>query len=411
VIHICYGLYDKDGRYSKFAGTSIVSVLENLPLPPLRQVTFHILHDNTLTDDNRDKFNYLVGSYGQQIKFYNVEKLCAEQLADFKKIFPAIDAARFTIGAMYRLLIADLLDANIHKVIYMDSDILVNLDISELWNIDLQDKPLAAVAESQADPRGFPSVSKSHYLINAELVSYENYFNSAVLLLNLERLRQERDNLNSAVKFISKTECFCFDQDVLNYCFANEYLHLDAKFDQFVARSVERADKISPRRVIYHYTGADPTFDFGDKLNKLYFSYFVKTTWFDLQMLENISEGVKKNYNDGKSFALKMSKVVSGKRRLFMTTSVNLKAVIKIFALEAGEEIILADKPGALNVLFEKLQGGDKILFVVLPNYQQVKNILVQRGFEEDRDFIDGTNFLTTTQGKSFNSYSLVKTL
>ncbi len=60
MIHVCYGLHDGDGRYSKFTGTSILSMFENATTPP-RSVTVHILHDDTLTADNRDKFSYLAG--------------------------------------------------------------------------------------------------------------------------------------------------------------------------------------------------------------------------------------------------------------------------------------------------------------------------------------------------------------
>ena len=34
MIHICYGLYDKIGRYTKFVGTSMTSIFENAnPMP------------------------------------------------------------------------------------------------------------------------------------------------------------------------------------------------------------------------------------------------------------------------------------------------------------------------------------------------------------------------------------------
>ena len=57
MIHVCYGLYDKNGHYSKFTGTSILSMFENTN----EDVTVHILHDNTLTQENRDKFIYIAG--------------------------------------------------------------------------------------------------------------------------------------------------------------------------------------------------------------------------------------------------------------------------------------------------------------------------------------------------------------
>ena len=72
MIHVCFGLYDKTGRYSKFTGTAMLSLFENTSA----DVTVHILHDDTLTQDNREKFIYLAGRYNQAVKFYNVEELC-----------------------------------------------------------------------------------------------------------------------------------------------------------------------------------------------------------------------------------------------------------------------------------------------------------------------------------------------
>ena len=34
MIHICFGLYDKTGRYSKFTGTTMLSLFENTITPP-----------------------------------------------------------------------------------------------------------------------------------------------------------------------------------------------------------------------------------------------------------------------------------------------------------------------------------------------------------------------------------------
>ena len=36
MIHVCFGLHDKDGRYSKFTGTAMTSLFENCNTPPRR---------------------------------------------------------------------------------------------------------------------------------------------------------------------------------------------------------------------------------------------------------------------------------------------------------------------------------------------------------------------------------------
>ena len=89
MIHVCFGLHDGDGRYSKFTGTAIASMFVNTSA----EVTVHILHDNTLTQDNRNKFVYLAKRYGQLVKFYNIEELCADKIAQM------VLKARFIIAA------------------------------------------------------------------------------------------------------------------------------------------------------------------------------------------------------------------------------------------------------------------------------------------------------------------------
>lgn len=101
MIHVCFGLHDSDGRYSKFIGAAIASIFANTFSP----VTIHILHDDTLTADNRDKFSYLAGRYGQHVNFYNVEELCPNEVTFLRERLADKIKSRFSIGAFYRLLI------------------------------------------------------------------------------------------------------------------------------------------------------------------------------------------------------------------------------------------------------------------------------------------------------------------
>ena len=51
------------------------------------------------------------------------------------------------MGCLFRLLIPDLLECP--KVIYFDCDVLVNLDIRELWDIDLEGNCIGGVRDSK----------------------------------------------------------------------------------------------------------------------------------------------------------------------------------------------------------------------------------------------------------------------
>ena len=408
MIHVCFGIYDKDGRYSKFAGTTMASIFENTT----SEVTVHILHDNTMTMSNFQNFVYLAGKYGQQVKFYNVERICADKIEELKKNFPKADTARFTIGAMYRLVIDKILPNNVKRVIYLDSDMIVNLDIKDLWQVELGNKPIAAIPESEADTTFFPRVSKSQYLINSETISYENYFNSAVLLINLEKWRETENILGSGIKFVSEhTECFCFDQDILNYSFTNDYVHLPNIFDRFVTS--ERAEKQPVRNVIYHFTGPNPTMNFRDPLNRLYFQYFAKTPWFNADTLWRMYDGVRQIQHECQSRALWLSKVLAGKKRAFFTSQSNINLLKKAFGVDESEEVILSTDNKSIQKLIDSMKKshGHKLYFIVMGSFQIYRAELTKAGFVEGKDFINGTVFLSERQGVPMNSYTLVKAM
>ncbi|MBR0290209.1 MAG: hypothetical protein IJQ82_14630, partial [Selenomonadaceae bacterium] len=127
MIHVCFSVYDETGSFSKFAGTAMLSLFENISRP-FTSVTVHILHDKTLTDENRNKFSYIAGHYNQLVKFYNVEELFADKLAEIKNFFPNADKIRLNKAVFYKFLIPQTLPSDIEKTIYLESNVVVNMD-------------------------------------------------------------------------------------------------------------------------------------------------------------------------------------------------------------------------------------------------------------------------------------------
>jgi len=83
----------------------------------------------------------------------------------------------FTHATYYRIMAAEIFEEP--KIIYLDSDTLVHGNLSEIWNIDLQDYPVAAVHDSIV--KDFDRL---------QLSSDQGYFNSGFMLLNLTLWRQ-----------------------------------------------------------------------------------------------------------------------------------------------------------------------------------------------------------------------------
>ena len=413
MIHICFGLHDKNGRYSKFTGTAILSLLENTS----SEVTIHILHDNTLSVDNRDKFIYLVGRYGQHVKFYNVERVFLQKFPE-ATTFPDKFQSIYSPATMYRFLIPHVFPASIDKVIYLDSDIVVNLDIEELWRVRLGVDPLGAVPVSfqNADTQtGIARARKMFRMCEDGGVKPEDYFNAGVLLINLRSFRDEDETLTSAVKSISVYPEYAFlDQDVLNYCFAARALKLPIKFNRAVRfERLEGTGEID--RKIYHYAGQNAVWSFNldmhDAFNRLWMDYFIKTPWFNVASVGRLYESVKQMHIRLKQAMVQTSALMSGKTRVFFTMPENLEATKEVFALRDDEEIILAENQDSLkNLLVEmKTSQGKKVFFIMVTDFPF--SVLTEAGFVRWRDFLNGFEFLSEAEGFPLDSHRIIKAM
>ncbi len=414
MIHVCLALHDKTGRYSKFAGTTMLSIFANTK----SDVTIHLLCDDTLTPDNRDKFIQTAKRHRQRVKFYNVAEICAEALARLRSGLSETFKAQYSDAAIYRFLIPQIFPTNLGKIIYLDADIIVNLDIAELWRVELADKPLAAlpVFMQNADAQtGLARAKKMFALCRDGIVAANDYFNSGVLLMNLNAFRAEAELTADAIKFIAAhPEYKFFDQDVLNYCFASRAIKLPVKFNRGVRYERLEGDG-KPARKIYHYVGQNPAWSFGldmrDAFNRLWMEYFMRTPWFDVESMGRLYEGVERLHVGLKSAMANISAIVSGKTRAFFTLPENAAATRELFSVKADEELIPAESEASLQKLLDAMNvsRGRKVFFIVVQNFPL--KILTEAGFVQNRDFLDGFEFLSEAQGVPLNSHQILKAM
>ena len=397
MIHVCFGLHDADGRYSKFTGTTLTSIFENTN----SEVTAHILHDNTLTQDNSDKFSCLATRYNQHVKFYNVEKLCPNEIKILcEKLSDKINM-RFSIGAFYRLLIKKIFDLD--KIIYLDSDIIVNLDIAGLWNQDLKNFSLAAVPEISATQN---HMLKNKFLLNAGIVKVENYFNSGVILFNLVKL--DENFFSEGVQFlIDNPQCKSPDQDILNAFFAGNYLKLEQKFNSFVD-----TEELPAAKKIYHYAGHLMGFEMSDTLKRLWMENFLKSDWLDVAAMGRLYEKFQERDSEIKNLLIKLTAALNGRKRAFISFAEYVEP-IKIVFNAANNELLVIENFKDMSHLINTLKKArsKKVFIAMISNYPLLRELLTAEGFIENKDFFDGTKFLATSHGWRMSSYSFIAAL
>ena len=394
MIHVCFGVYDEPGNLSKFTGTTMLSLFDNTN----SDIMVHILHDNTLTQNNREKFSYLAGRYDKSVKFYNVEELFADKLAEIKNLFPNLDKIPFNKATLYKFFIPQALPDDIEKAICLESNVIVNMNIIDLWHVELGDKMLAAVPATSIDS----SVPPQNKIVADGFVKQEDYFNSDVLLMNLKFLRGTEEKISTGMKFASEHNYINFlDQTVLNYCFSLQAVKLPVRFNQFVRVARQKKESLADK--IYCYTAYSLQINMNDSFNRLWLEYFAKTPWFDAEAIGRLYDAFRQIYNRQKKLML------NGKTRGFCAAPAYVEDTKKIFHVRDDEEIISLENQTSLKNLFDSMKKsqGKKVFFIISQNFPF--NALTKAGFTPGRDFVNGIEFLSEEQGIMMNSYLLLR--
>ena len=135
--------------------------------------------------------------------------------------FDAWPEMRWSRAAYLRLALPSVFP-ECEKIIYLDSDILVLDDITELWHTNLKDCICAAVAGKVAPdhPRRLGLSPES------------GYFNSGIMIFNPERMKRENAEACFLRIFARHSADIKYpDQDVLNIAFEKRWLKLPLRWN------------------------------------------------------------------------------------------------------------------------------------------------------------------------------------
>jgi lipopolysaccharide biosynthesis glycosyltransferase len=265
VILVVLSVFDPRGTYSRHAGVVMYSMFKNTK----SRVCVHILHDNTLNEDNREKFIELAEEFEQEINFIDVSEYINKFSVNVDRL-----TRGFSRGSLFRLFIQDLLPAD--KTIYLDCDVIVEIDIKELWDIDLGECKVAAVldgiARSVTDYK-----SKRKFFCRYAGIDAGKYFNSGVMVFDLKKMRNDMNLCALAFDFFMRYPYALMpDQDFLNKAFRNSVYELDRKFNYFG----KDIDYSSTDNKLWHLAGEKPwVLASTPEIDSLYWRYLALTPW------------------------------------------------------------------------------------------------------------------------------------
>ena len=127
-----------NNKHVPFIYTTLVSILENTNRKTF--YLFYLLVPSDFSERNKNDILKLNNIYKCNIIFIYPEKY-------LKKL--KMNSSNLTSFSYYRLIVADLLPNNLSKCIYLDLDICVCKDLTELFNIDIKDNYIAGVVDPE----------------------------------------------------------------------------------------------------------------------------------------------------------------------------------------------------------------------------------------------------------------------
>lgn len=240
-----------DEPYAVHGSTTILSIIENASNRDV--IHLHVL-DTGLTQETR---HWITQQFAPRLASLTFHRIDSDFLATFPVNFhPASAYARFALPELL---------PEVSKILYVDSDLIVLESLSKLFNADLDGKPLAAVPDVVSHFRG----SAVPYLESLGLPEYAVYFNSGVMILDLEQWR--RDEIVESLRgWISMNESLMqkSDQSALNALLWEDCKLLPLRWNLQVAFvdpvrfgwgcTREQADAVSQPAIVHYITNRKP---------------------------------------------------------------------------------------------------------------------------------------------------------
>jgi len=263
-IPVCFAF---DENYAQHTGVAIFSLLTNASSPS--KIIFYLVGKD-LSFKSKITIERMIKSFGANLKFIPPSE-------DFKNLK---SCRHIGMTTYQRLILPEVL--NEKKIIYLDGDMIVEGDISEIYQTNIKNSLLAAVPDSIE--------SENKRCSELQIPWNRGYFNSGAMVINCDKWK----NLDVTKKVIdylknNPDKLVAPEQDALNALFYDRWIKLPlewncyrdsiirAKKEGYKKRNIKKLKK--PK--IIHYVSSSKPWHYSDihPLKKRYWFYLKQSPW------------------------------------------------------------------------------------------------------------------------------------
>ena len=217
-----------DDGYAPYLHVALISLIENASED--RKYKIIVVYQE-LNEENRNNLAALVKNHQNFEIEFKYMKQSLDMITD--RIENRLRSDYFTMTIYFRIFIPDMYP-EYDKAIYIDSDIVVPGDISELYDTDMHNNLIGVVKDGSVND----VAELQRYMTESLGLKLGDYFNSGMLLMNMKELR----NVKLAEHFLYLLnkyhfDCVAPDQDYLNSMCYGKIEYLDSCWDAMPNRN------------------------------------------------------------------------------------------------------------------------------------------------------------------------------
>jgi lipopolysaccharide biosynthesis glycosyltransferase len=261
MMHVVFCLNNK---YAEPTGVAAYSLCKNMAAED--NVVLHIIMTEPLQEFHKEKFRLLERLFAPKVQVRIYENV--ERISRLFQELKEVDLHRFGISACVRLVLGEILSDEVHKVIYLDGDILVNTSLRGLW---YEASKLVSPYIVGAIPDGYVASTHAcdekcqkgmlkYFHDHYPEMKFSSIFQTGTLVINLDLMRRENSG-DACVKWLSSHRAKWPDSEALNIVFHSRILELKGKYNTYYIRSqINNPSGI----VVAHFASAPKPWDFRD---------------------------------------------------------------------------------------------------------------------------------------------------
>lgn len=209
-----YVIYHSSDSFAEVTGVSMISLFEsNKSMDDI-----HVLYiERGMSEQKKEILHSVARKYGRELEFMEMPNWSEKLNIELKSCKAG------WLGFGYnRLFLTEYIPDNVDRVLYLDSDTVIEASLDELWNVDMDGCYMAGVDDCLS----------SKYRSIVDLGDNGTYCNAGMLMINLKKWREDNITKSFIQMLYENNGYFVFnEQSILNSMFSGKVKILPQKYN------------------------------------------------------------------------------------------------------------------------------------------------------------------------------------